>query len=62
MEPKWLKDQAELFASIDQQQQLSLPRPDAPVAQMDRAFDYESKGRRFESCRAYQSSFLINYF
>ena len=23
------------------------------VAQLDRAFDYESKGRRFESCRGY---------
>ncbi len=26
---------------------------DAPVAQLDRAFDYESKGRTFESCRAH---------
>ena len=25
----------------------------APVAQLDRAFDYESKGRMFESCRAH---------
>lgn len=25
----------------------------APVAQLDRAFDYESKGRTFESCRAH---------
>jgi hypothetical protein len=25
----------------------------APVAQLDRAFDYESKGRKFESCRAH---------
>ncbi len=25
----------------------------APVAQLDRASDYESEGRRFESCRAY---------
>jgi hypothetical protein len=24
---------------------------DAPVAQLDRAFDYESKGRAFESLR-----------
>ena len=24
----------------------------APVAQLDRVFDYESKGHRFESCRA----------
>jgi hypothetical protein len=27
----------------------------APVAQMDRAPDYESVGRRFESCRARQN-------
>lgn len=27
----------------------------APVAQPDRAVDFESKGRRFESCRARQS-------
>src|SRR5881396_447345 len=26
---------------------------DAPVAELDRAFDYESKGRTFESCRAH---------
>jgi hypothetical protein len=26
----------------------------APVAQLDRASDFESAGRRFESCRAYQ--------
>ncbi len=25
----------------------------APIAQLDRAFDYESKGRRFESCWAH---------
>ena len=25
----------------------------APVAQLDRALDFESIGRRFESCRAY---------
>ena len=25
----------------------------APVAQLDRAFDYESKGRTFESCRVH---------
>jgi hypothetical protein len=31
---------------------LGAPR-DAPVAQLDRAFDYESKGRTFESCRAH---------
>ena len=28
--------------------------PSAPVAQLDRAPDFESVGRRFESCRAYQ--------
>src|SRR5262245_10107596 len=27
----------------------------APVAQLDRAFGYEPKGRTFESCRAHQS-------
>ena len=27
---------------------------EAPVAQVDRASDFESAGRRFESCRAYQ--------
>jgi hypothetical protein len=26
---------------------------DAPVAQLDRAFGYEPKGRTFESCRAH---------
>ena len=26
----------------------------APVAQLDRALDSDSKGRRFEFCRAYQ--------
>jgi hypothetical protein len=26
----------------------------APVAQLDRAFGYEPKGRTFESCRAHQ--------
>src|SRR5689334_13065471 len=25
----------------------------APIAQLDRAFDYESKGRKFESCWAH---------
>ncbi len=29
------------------------PLPCAPVAQLDRAPDFESVGRRFESCRAY---------
>ena len=28
------------------------PSLDAPLAQLDRAFDYESKGREFESLRA----------
>jgi hypothetical protein len=28
----------------------------APVAQLDRAFDYESKGRKFESCRAHHKN------
>ena len=28
----------------------------APVAQLDRAPDFESVGRRFESCRAYQKN------
>ncbi|MBP2652835.1 MAG: hypothetical protein H6Q73_404 [Firmicutes bacterium] len=28
------------------------------VAQLDRAFDYESKGRRFESCRGHH---LVTY-
>src|SRR6185369_11624380 len=32
---------------------LYCPFPRAPVAQLDRAFDYESKGRTFESCRAH---------
>ena len=26
------------------------------VAQLDRAFDYESKGRRFESCRGHHGN------
>lgn len=30
--------------------------PNAPVAQLDRAPDFESVGRTFESCRARQSS------
>jgi hypothetical protein len=29
---------------------------DAPLAQMDRASDYESEGQRFESSRARHSS------
>ena len=31
---------------------------DAPVAQLDRAPDFESVGRRFESCRARQFAFM----
>ena len=27
-----------------------VPSEHAPIAQLDRAFDYESKGHRFESC------------
>ncbi len=30
----------------------------APVAQLDRAPDFESVGRRFESCQAYQSTLI----
>ena len=30
---------------------------DAPVAQLDRASDFESEGRRFESCRVYHYFF-----
>jgi len=30
--------------------------PDGPVAQLDRASDYESEGRMFESCRVHHSS------
>jgi hypothetical protein len=30
-----------------------------PVAQLDRAFDYESKGREFESLRARHIIFLL---
>lgn len=31
----------------------------APIAQLDRAFDYESKGRGFESLLAYQINRLF---
>ncbi len=41
----------------------------ARVAQLDRAFDFESKGRRFEPCRAHQyfreatlQAMKINYY
>ena len=30
--------------------------PYVPLAQLDRVFDYESKGQRFESSRAHQKS------
>ena len=33
-----------------------LRKPDAPVAQLDRASDFESEGREFESLRARHSS------
>ena len=33
-----------------------VPKWCAPVAQLDRAFACGAKGRRFESCRAYQNS------
>ena len=33
---------------------LTHPTSDAPVAQLDRASDFESVGRRFESCRVYR--------
>ncbi len=31
---------------------MRFPKQHGLVAQLDRVFDYESKGRRFESCRA----------
>ena len=31
----------------------------APVAQLDRVLDYESRGRMFESCRVYQLISLV---
>ena len=44
---------------------LSLPKDlgnlNDSVAQLDRAFDYESKGRRFESCRGHQKLKLTSY-
>ena len=33
---------------------------DAPLAQLDRVFDYESKGRGFESRRAHFPESLVN--
>ena len=33
----------------------------APVAQLDRAPDFESVGRRFESCRACQLNQLLSH-
>ena len=33
---------------------LQPPNGAAPIAQLDRASDYESEGRRFESCWAHQ--------
>src|SRR6266542_5517132 len=34
----------------------------APIAQLDRAFDFESKGRRFESCWVHHFSRLTSAF
>ena len=31
----------------------------APVAQLDRASDFESAGRRFDSCRAHHKNFTL---
>ena len=33
---------------------VTLDFPHAPIAQLDRAFDFESKGRRFEPCWVHQ--------
>gem|GEM_PF-5135787 len=33
-----------------------LDKPFAPIAQLDRASDYESEGRKFESCWAHQAN------
>lgn len=40
---------------VDLQRQFGMMRflSGAPVAQLDRASDFESAGRRFDSCRAY---------
>jgi hypothetical protein len=35
------------------------PQPCAPLAQLDRASDYESEGREFESLRARHSLFVF---
>ena len=40
----------------------SLPSPDGPVAQLDRASDFYSEGCRFESCRDRQFIFLADVF
>jgi hypothetical protein len=34
----------------------------APVAQLDRAFGYEPKGRKFDSCRAHHFPFKNECF
>ena len=45
-----------LVGAVLQQARRGLPGlSDAPVAQLDRVTDYESVGRRFESCRAHLS-------
>jgi hypothetical protein len=36
----------------------SQPKTNAPVAQLDRALDYESRGQEFESLRARQFTIL----
>jgi hypothetical protein len=36
------------------------PQPCAPLAQLDRASDYESEGREFESLRARHSLFVFS--
>jgi hypothetical protein len=40
------------YPSIARQKRIKHDSPLAPVAQLDRASDFESGGRRFESCRA----------
>ena len=39
-------------AGLNRAPSVTQPASDAPVAQLDRASDFESAGRRFESCRA----------
>ncbi len=37
-------------------------KPFAPIAQLDRASDYESEGRKFESCWAHQKTQAVTHF